>query len=253
MRIDSPVSSQTRSLWKLWQEAFGDTEEFLGTFERTAFSFERCRCITAGGEVVAALYWFDCEHEGRKIAYIYAVATAKSHRGQGLCHKLMEDTHRHLRDLGYKGALLVPGSAQLFRFYEGMGYTTCSYINKFRCKADTEDIPLRLIDTEEYALLRRRYIPAGGVIQEQENLRFLEAYAKFYAGENFLLTAATENSTLQGIELLGDASLAPHIVKVLGCEEGEFRCAGGTAPFGMYCPLSDEGRTPPAYFGLAFD
>lgn len=38
MNIDAPFTSQFSDLRNLWQEAFGDTEEFLNAFEATAFS-----------------------------------------------------------------------------------------------------------------------------------------------------------------------------------------------------------------------
>ncbi len=46
MKIDFPVPKQYKQLTALWQEAFGDTEEFIDGFFCTAFSPARCRCIT---------------------------------------------------------------------------------------------------------------------------------------------------------------------------------------------------------------
>ena len=84
MIIDQPTAAQQRQLRALWQEAFGDSDEYLDIFFGTAFSPNRCRCVAIEGKVVAALYWLDCACRGRKLAYIYAVATAKTHRGQGI-------------------------------------------------------------------------------------------------------------------------------------------------------------------------
>ena len=95
MKADYPTREQTEGLCKLWQEAFGDNDAFLDAFWSTAFSSDRCRCITVDGEVAAALYWFDCRCENKPMAYLYAVATARSHRGKGLCKALMESTHTH--------------------------------------------------------------------------------------------------------------------------------------------------------------
>ena len=149
MTINTPLNSQIPTLRKLWQEAFGDTEEFLNTFFSTAFLTDHCRCVTADEKVAAALYWFDCLYADKPIAYIYAVATAKAFQGQGICHKLMEDTHRHLEKSGYQGAILVPGSEELFYFYEKIGYKTCSQIRKFHCTAIQKDISLTQIDQRE--------------------------------------------------------------------------------------------------------
>lgn len=252
MNIDAPFTSQFSDLRNLWQEAFGDTEEFLNAFEATAFSADRCRCLTANGKVVAALYWFDCLHMSRRMAYLYAVATAKAFRRQGMCHKLMENTHHHLKKLGYEGMILVPGNDTLFQLYESMGYRTCSQIRTFRCTGSAEKIHPCRIDKAEYAKLRRKLLPEGGVIQENENIDFLQTQAKFYAGSNFLLAAYEEGNTLYGVELLGDETVAPGIVQALGFTEGIFRTPGDGIPFAMYRPLSEH-NLPPTYFGLAFD
>lgn len=116
MRIDKPTKDAIPALRALWKEAFLDTDAFIDLFFRTAFSPDRCRCITEGEEILAALYFFDAEADGRRIAYLYAIAARKAHRGKGLCRMLMEDTHRYLFREGYAGALLVPGSASLFAF-----------------------------------------------------------------------------------------------------------------------------------------
>ena len=89
MTVDYPLQSQTEDLRTLWKEAFGDEDAFLDIFYTHGFQFDRCRCITENGKVVAALYWFDCILSGRPVAYLYAVATDKHHRGKGLCRTLL--------------------------------------------------------------------------------------------------------------------------------------------------------------------
>ena len=116
MIIDRPQKGQIADLRALWKEAFGDSDSFLDVFFTTAYSPERCRCVTVDGEAVSALYWFDCEYSGERIAYLYAVATAENHRGHGYCQALLDDTHRHLSALGYEGVILSPGSDNAFEY-----------------------------------------------------------------------------------------------------------------------------------------
>lgn len=253
MKIDAPCNSQQPSLRNLWQEAFGDTNEFLDNFYKTAFSPNRCRCITIDGQIAAALYWFDCLHRSAPVAYLYAIATAKAFRGQGLCHRLMEDTHRHLATLCYEGAILLPGSTELFKLYESMGYQTCSYIHEFRCSSGPETVLLQPIHITEYAKLRRQLLPEGGVLQENENLLFLQTQAKVYKGPDCLLAVRHETDTFDCLELLGDVSTAPGMLRALGYTEGKFRTPGAGMPFAMYLPLDESTLPPPTYFGLAFD
>lgn len=253
MIIDAPGQSQIPELRSLWQEAFDDTEEVIDDFGRTAFHTDRCRCAVTDGKVAAALYWFDCLHMGRRIAYVYAVATAKAYRRQGIGHGLMEDTHRHLGELGYEGVILVPGSKELFLYYEGIGYRTCSTIREFSCDASVKEVSLRSIDKTEYASLRRQLLPQGGVVQENENLDFLQTQDRLYAGPGFLLAAEKEGDRLSVVELLGDETKAPEIVRALGCAQGTFRVPGEGKPFAMYRPLKESALPAPTYFGLAFD
>ena len=251
MRIDYPAEGQLPQLRQLWKEAFGDDDAFLSSFFGSVFSPDRCRCMTEEGQVTAALYWLDCRHEERPLAYLYAVATHKKHRGKGLCRALMADTHRLLKELGYAGAILVPGEPGLFEMYRSMGYKLCSHVRQWRCAAADQGMALWEIDQAEYAALRRQYLPQGGVVQEDQNLTLLCSMTRLYAGENVLLCARDERGSLLCQELLGDQAAAPRILAALQYDQGTFRGPGQEQAFAMYHPLS--AAPAPQYFGLAFD
>ncbi len=252
MIINAPCSHDIASLKELWKEAFGDTDELIDGFFANAYHRERCKAIVENGETSAALYFFDCEYKGNKVAYIYAVATSKKHRGRGLCRRLMEETHEHLKSLGYGAALLVPGSAELFDLYKRLGYRVCSHVDEYTVPASGSSYPLRQINTACYADLRREYLPSNGIIQDGINLEYLSTYAGFYSFSGGVMAARSENGTLHAIELLGDTSRSADITSSLGCSIGNFRTAGGSKPFAMCMDftgcLDDE-----VYFGLAFD
>jgi GNAT superfamily N-acetyltransferase len=252
MIIDRPKKTQISMLGRLWREAFDDGDFFDDVFLKFAFSCDRCRCLMLDGEIAAALYWFDCTCCGEKIAYLYAIATAKKYRNKGLCKALMNDTHRHLKSLGYKGALLVPGSAELFGFYEKIGYRHCTIVSEFVCDAKGEGIDIKRIGREEYAALRRQYLPDGAVIQEGESLDLLETQASFFAGDDFVMAAVIDDGRLLCTELLGNKDAAPAILAALWCKSGSFRTVGEGKDFAMYLPF-DDGGLRPEYFGLAFD
>lgn len=247
-----PEASMLSELRTLWKEAFGDSDDFLDCFYSTAFDISRCRVATADDKLAAVLYWFDCILDGQLIAYIYAVATAKDFRGNGACHMLLEDTHKHLRSLGYSGVVLVPGNDALVHLYEGCEYELCTKRSKIECSAKNMRISIREIEKDEYAALRREFLPTHAVIQESENLDFLATQAKFYTGEHFLLAGHIENENLYGMELLGDSSLAPGIVHALGCKDGTFFTPGKDEPFAMYHALIDN-AVEPSYLGFAFE
>ena len=250
MTVKHPEEKDTKALRLLFSEAFGDGGEFLDSFFKTAFSPKRCRCITENGEALAALYWFDCEYEGRPLAYLYAIATKKSHRGKGLCLSLMQDTHRHLKENGYIGALLSPAEPSLFDFYARLGYKTATYIGSLSSEA-YGTTPLRRIDAEEYGIHRRRLLPEGAVIEGEVSLRFLEKTAELYMGDNVLFAAQKTEKGLFCPELLGDITKAPAILGALGISHGVFRTVGKASPLTMFLPF--EQVTPPKHFSLVFD
>lgn len=252
MKTDHPSSRHTPQLRRLWQEAFGDTDAFLDSFYRTAFSPDRCLCIFSGDQPVSVLYWIDCALDDQKLAYIYAVVTAPEYRGRGLCRKLLSDTHALLAEQGYAGAVLVPQKEALRQMYTGMGYRDVGGLAELACEADDPAVPLRAIGPAEFALLRRNLLPAGSVIQEGRGLSFLAEQLQFYAGADFLLAAFAENGILHGVELLGNESAAPGILRSLGFSRGCFRTPGKAKPFAMFHPVTEAAKYP-EYFGFAFD
>lgn len=239
-------------LLALWKQAFGEHDGFWELFMRTGFSPQRCRYLEEKGRITAALTWLDVTCRGQKMAYIYAVVTHPAHRGRGLCRKLLEQTHAALKEAGYAAALLVPAEPELREMYQKLGYDTCTRACEFSCAAAEQAIPLALVDEAEYAALRRRLLPEGGVLQEGENLAFLSAQAQLYAGDGVLLAAYAAEGKLFAMELLGPREAAPGILKALGFESGSFRCPGGEVPFAMWHPLSENAQAPD-YFGFAFD
>ena len=239
-------------LKKLWQEAFGDSDETLNAFFAHGFSEDRFLCIQEDGVPVCALYWFDCELDGQKLAYLYAVATAKSHRGKGLASRLMAQAHTRLKEQGYAGVILVPGSDDLFAFYEKMGYRAATTVTEFSCDWADRSVPVLELTSGEYARLRRAFLPRGGVLQEGATISYLQAQMHFYAGKDVLLCATMQEDTLLVQEFLGNPQAAPHILRALGAPKGTFRTVGAGRAFSMLLPLQADCPAP-AYFGLALD
>lgn len=253
MIIKNPTAGNVLGLRQLWKEAFGDPDTFLDAFFGTAYDPQRCRCMVEGDTVVAALYWLPCEYMEKKVAYIYAVATAVEFRGKGLCHTLMADAHRVLREQGYEGVILSPQCEKLETLYSAMGYRCCCQLREFVCGPQISDLQFNRADLDSYTRLRRSFLPEGSVVQEGVNLDFLATQAKLYVGNGFLLAARVEGDTLIGLELLGDVSVAPALVAALGCGEGRFRTPGCGNNIAMFRPLGGSALPAPGYFGLIFD
>lgn len=239
---------ETRALWEL---CFGNEGGWIDAFLETAFDPQHTRILTRLGRAAAALTWMDAECEGRKLAYLYAIATHPDFRGQGLCRELMTQTHRELAQMGYVGTVLVPADAGLRQMYRKMGYENFGGLREFSVAAG-KPVPLREVTAAEYAALRRKFLPAGGVVQESGAEAYLAESASLYAGDGFLLAAMPEQDGLFGVELLGNPERAGGILGTLGYEQGIFRTPGNDQPFAMFRPLGADTWTP-GYFGLAFE
>ena len=249
MRIDHPTTEQIGALRALWQEAFGDDDRFLDAFFDNAFSPLRCRCMTENGRLAAALYWFDCTWQGQKVAYLYAVATAKAFQNRGLCRNLMDDTHALLAAQGYAGAVLVPGTQALFSLYTKLGYTTLSCADTVSSNPG-KPVSVRKIDTTEFFALREGFLGQNDIKMGAESCRFLSSVWQLYAGNRWVLAAFDNGEALIGMEFLGDSSAIPGILAALGKKSGTFRIPG-SKPFAMYKGFGND--LLPDYFGLAFD
>ena len=236
-------------LTRLWQEAFGDTVSYIDAFFETACAPDRSRAAVADGEIAGMLFWFDCELAGEKYAYLYAVATDNRFRGKGIATALMEDVETVLKERGYAGVLLSPGSESLFRFYEKRGYETVGFRSEERIKAGTP-IPVRKVDAAEYAALRRNLLPSNGVRQEGENLRFLHRFCRFYAGEDFCAAVYQGEEFLP--EYLGDREQLPGVLGALGFGEASVRMPGNDAPCVMSKWLSPADKRR-IYLGFVYD
>ena len=238
----------TDGLKQLWKIVFGDPDSFIDAFFHVAFSPDRCRCIEEAGKPISALYWFDCSYEGGKLAYIYAVATHPEYRGKGLASRLLEDTHAHLKELGYAGAVLKP-AAGLFPFYGRLGYETCGYITRFSAEASDSPLPLRQITAEEYGCLRKSFLPENGISQEGITLAFLSTFASFYACADALVCANKEEQVV--FEYLGNPHSAPGILSALSVKSAEIPTPGRDIPFAMWHPLNCTKM--PGYLGISLE
>ena len=248
MIIDHPKESHVPALKALWREAFGDGEKVIDTFYAVAYSPERCFAVIDGDVPVAAAYFFRCASWGRPVAYIYAVAVARSRRRQGVCRLLMEEADRRLAAEGYAGALLVPADGGLFAMYERLGYSAPVYLSEtFVTEEALVSLLGERISSEEYARLRREHLPDGGTVQEGESLAYLSASAEFYRTPSGVACVFKEEGRPVSAEVLGEdvsaAASADGTVKV--------RHPGTDKRFALY--KSFDGTAAPAYLGIAFD
>lgn len=253
MIIKSPQQQDLPALKHLWQQAFEDTDTFTETFFAKGFSPQRCLCLYKGSRPAAALYWFNCQWQEKSVAYLYGVATDRSFQKQGLCRALMEQTHRHLKALGYAGAVLVPSSEGLFSLYEKLGYRSfCPAQSYTVTSAGTQPTPVRPVSPEEYYRLRLDFAPDDSILLSADALHFVGSFARFYAGPDFLCCVNQDGNTLHFQEYLGDPACLDSILTALQAAQAKLRLYAKGPDFAMYLPLENDPQLP-RYFGIAMD
>ncbi len=108
----------------LWSNVFGDETSFIDEFLINHYADSNMlRVVDGNNHYVSMLHIvpFNAPELGR-VAYIYGVATALSHRGKGLASKLMNAAIEKINAEGYDAAILIPGEEWLKRYYSKFGF-----------------------------------------------------------------------------------------------------------------------------------
>ena len=249
MIIDNPSPEHLQALRQLWQQAFGDPEEFIDSFFEKGFAFDRCRCVFQDGAPVAAVYRFDGGWGDKKVAYLYALAVEQRHRGQGLSRLLLADTHAALQREGYAGAILEPATQTLQAYYQRLGYRLFGSRQQKHIRASAVPEVCRQLGQLGYEQARRSLLPAGGVAQEGALTVFLQTQAELWGGDGFVAAVSRQSPAV--LEYLGDQAKLPGMLKALKIHAATVRLPGGEA-CSMYLSF-DGDENLPAYFGLPMD
>lgn len=249
MIIDNPNPGHIPALRRLWQQAFGDSDALLDSFFETGFSCDRCRCVYFEGEPVAAVYFFDCQWQEKKLAYLYALAVEQGQRKQGLSRLLLADTHALLQQMGYQGAVMEPATEKLTEYYCRLGYRVFGGRQELRCAAGDSPVPCNQLGELGYEQARRTLLPESGISQEGAFTAFLHTQADFYGGDGFVAAVSRENRAV--VEYLGDHQMLPGFLKEIEVENAAVRLPGG-APNAVYLDFFGSGEIP-TYFGLPMD
>ena len=133
-----------------------------------------------------------------------------------------------------------------------MGFPVCTAEDTVSVKAGANAIDLREIGADEFARLRKAFLPQGAMIQEGAALAFLSSQCHFWTGPDFLAVGQVYDGKLVCMEFLGNRMVAAGLLRALETAEGTFRSPGEQQPFAWLLPLR-TGCARPEYFGLALD
>ena len=163
--------------------------------------------------------------------YLYAVATAKAHRGKGYAKKL-------LRRVAERGTpvFLRPMSPSLFDFYKSAGFLPFSPYREWQGDAEEGDtVEFRSLSKEEYLAARDKFLqpPYCRMRTDFLSLSFSLGGAVGLDGR-FAALFERDGDTVFFKEWWGDATLAPRVAKFLNASKFVARTPDkdGT-PFGV--------------------
>lgn len=210
----------------LWQEAFGDPESEIRQFFA---AFPPCLSyVTVGrGQVLAMVHALPQTLAPKgAAAYLYAVATARTHRGQGLCRRLMAFAERDLKKRGFLCCVLSPAEESLFDYYRTMGYET-GFVRQ--CTAFLGGEPIGI---EEYLRCREQLLRGVHMQYDEDTLR--------YAARCYGLQFYRTGTGIAAVGTHGPAEVLPEDAR-------------GGQPNGMVKWLWGTGSEEMGYLGFALE
>ncbi len=269
----------------LWQEAFGDSSAAINFYFSNRHKNENMLVAEVDGQIAAMLTMLPMQlafgTDMRRCRYVYAVATAKIYRGQGISSGLLSYCHDFMQKNGETASILVPASDHLFEFYGKRGYKTEFFVENFTlnsidlppCPQDAVCMPCSSADF--FRLRNSAFSNHSIFVQWDENALgyIIKSNAAFGDGVYYFRTAFGEGCAVCGwrerkIFIREIAALdidMPTAVSILhqtlGAEEYVLRLPAGSIkgsvsqPFGMIHYLGDipelHGKSP--YLSLVLD
>ena len=180
----SAATADKDAIASLWAEVFHDTDAYIRLFLEKRFSPESFLLMRKGGELASMCAFLPAEFrtetgETIPIRYVYALATAPSHRGHGLATRLLDFASAH-----YDVPLvLVPAEAELEAFYAKLGFERGFRAEEWSVGTDQSPPKVTFRPTDARTVMHRREETfAGGHVKWDEEA----------------VSFAIENSALEG-------------------------------------------------------
>ena len=231
--------SDLSALVKLFVQAFGGSEQFAQMVMERFAGLENVFVAQQGEAIAASLCAVPVTLKGVQGVYYYGVCTDPEWRGKGIMTDLMKAAEEQLKAEGAQFAVLIPASASLFDFYAQRGFQKA-----FAKRELVRSIPNNLWAVAEFdtitarglSAIRKEYKPdsvffkkpqayaeiltdlySGGLtiistengyglyFNRQEQLTFIELFAKTDRDAEYLLQAARQKERVETARIqLGD-------------------------------------------------
>lgn len=148
------MNADKTQIIKLWNEAFGDSEEEINEFLNI---FGDCiHTISDNNLIVSQLFLIPGKINSAKAYYLYAAATLEEYRGRGFMSKLLKYAETFAKENNAEYILLMPGEDSLYDYYERFGYKSLCFCRE--CIFEKDDIPQIVFDeSKKYSHDNRVY------------------------------------------------------------------------------------------------
>ncbi len=123
-------------LERIWRMCFDDPADYVRYFFDNKYNPNTCAVYVDEniGRPVAMLHMIEGyiteDSEIIPVQYIYAAATRPDYQRRGIMGQLLEFARRCAEARGQRYQILVPGSRELFKFYEKQGFYRCFKVRK---------------------------------------------------------------------------------------------------------------------------
>ena len=271
VQVGTSLKTDIPALKALWKQAFGDSDACISAFFESVYTPESVFVLREDGAVKAMASWLPetvCwSRKGWNAAYLYAVATDKSARGQGYCARLLAYAEAFLAPRGVKVLLLVPGEPSLRQFYRRHGYQDFTAVELREAEAVMADGTAEAVEPPAYLELREDFLASRAYVScPVPVLAFQERLARLSGGsliriaqgerEGCACVAKDEAGRAVLYELLWPGNLlegASLAASFVGADRMLIRAPGEGTPFAMAKWLSGKPKLPAPYFGIALD
>ncbi len=191
-------------LKKMWNEIFGDEYQYIDMFFDKVFAKENTLVYERNG-VAAMLYMVEYLYKNNgkihKGVYLYALATRKEYRGQGIMSLMIEYATNICKSRDYDFMFLIPAKDSLIKYYENKGFELFKYIEDGNV---SNGYSYEKIDYENIFV-------NNGIVLTDEQLEFQKQLASV---ENLELYAIYKNEELVNYRLCSIEEIACGRVKI---------------------------------------
>lgn len=213
------------ALAELEKEAFGDSDAFCRLVFESFAGLGHIWLDEQDGAPVCMALAVPCSIAGVPGAYLYALATRRARRGQGLMSAMLERLKQEGRACGWGFLCLVPADEKLADYYKARGFETAFYRQQYSVPirrdllavAEFDDITVAMLPQLRADLCRAPavelghgslaamltdYYSAGGC-----TVRTQDAYGFFRVRSPLVRSTSLQDASAQGASAQGGTLL----------------------------------------------